>query len=59
MKLKYQKKRFNQKFINRKFSTNPKAVNRDFKGNNITTEKLPAKENRDILERNLAEKNNF
>ena len=26
VKLKYQKKRFNRKFINRKFSTNPKAV---------------------------------
>ena len=44
VKLKYQKKRFNQKFINRKFSTNPKAVYRDFKGNNIATEKLPKKE---------------
>ena len=44
IRLKYQKKRFNRKFINRKFSTNPKADYRDFKGNNIATEKLPTKE---------------
>ena len=44
VRLKYQKKRFNRKFINRKFSTNPKAVYRDFKGNNIAKEKLPTKE---------------
>ena len=44
VRLKYQKKRFNRKFINRKFSTNPKAVYRDFKGNNIAAEKLPTKE---------------
>ena len=43
-KLKYQKKRYNRKLINRKFSVNPKAVYRDFKGNNISTEKLPTKE---------------
>ena len=44
VRLKYQKKRFNRKFINRKFSTNPKAVYRDFKGNNIAREKLPTRE---------------
>ena len=44
VRLKYQNKRFNRKFINRKFSTNPKAVYRDFKGNNIATGKLPTKE---------------
>ena len=44
VRLKYQKKRFNRKFINRKFSTNPKAAYRDFKGNNIAREKLPTRE---------------
>ena len=43
-KLKYQQKRFNQKLINRKFCVNPKAVYRDFKGDNISTVKLPTKE---------------
>ena len=50
-RLKYQKKRFNQKFINRKFSTNPKAVYRDFK-RKVTNER----KYRNILEGNLAEK---
>ena len=44
VRLKYQKKRFNRNFINRKFSTNPKVVYRDFKVKNIATEKLPTKE---------------
>ena len=44
VRLKYQKKRYNQKFINRKFSTNAKVVSRNFKGKNIATEKLPMKE---------------
>ena len=43
-KLKYQKKKYNRKLVNRKFSVNPKAFYRDFKGNNISTEKLPTKE---------------
>ena len=60
VKLKYQKKRFNRKFINRKFSTNPKAVYRDFKGNNIATEKLPTKESIETFWKGIwQEKNNF
>ena len=43
-KIKYQKKRYNRKLINRKFSVNPKAVYRYLKGNKISTEKLPIKE---------------
>ena len=44
VRLKYQKKRFNRKFINWKFSTNRKAAYRGLKGNNIATEKSPTKE---------------
>ena len=44
VKLKQQKKRYNQKLINRTFSVNPKAVYCDFKINNITKEKLLKKE---------------
>ena len=41
VKLKYQKRGYNRKLINRKFSTNLKAVYHDFIGNNISTAELP------------------
>ena len=44
VKLKDQKKRYNRKLINQKFSNNPKAVYRDIKDNSISKEKLPKKE---------------
>ena len=43
VKLKYQKKRYNRKLINRKFSINPKEVYRNFKYNKISTENYQQK----------------
>ena len=42
-KLKYHKKLYEQKTINRNFSCDPKSVYRTMKGSRITTEKIPAK----------------
>ena len=56
VRLNYQKKRFNQKIINRKFFTNPKAVYHDFKGKNIATEKLPTKESIETFWKGIWEK---
>ena len=54
--LKYKKKRFNLQFIDQKFSTHPKAVYCEFKGQNIATEKLPAKESIETLWKGIWQK---
>ena len=56
LRLKYQKKRFSRRFINRKLSTNPKAVYRDFKSKNISKEKLPTKESIESLWKGIRQK---
>ena len=42
-KLKYHKKLYERKTINRNFSCDPKSVYRTIKGNRITAEKIPTK----------------
>ena len=42
-KLKYHKKLYERKTINRNFSCDPKSVYRNIKGNRITAEKIPTK----------------